>query len=136
MHTNTNTTTPTAEAILAALATLEAARKGDAFMSAVEALDGVDERTAAVDNLANALAALAWATEADIDAEADSQLRAMEYGAALHLRVTASSVSEYANAVELAHERSFELIHGLEDQDEPTDAEAYGAALESYGLAD
>ena len=118
------------------MATLEAARKGDAFTTAVVALDGVDERTAAVDNLANALAALAWAVEADVDAQADSQLKALEYGEALHLRVTAASVSEYANAVEVAHERSFELIHALDDQDEPTDAEAYGAALESYGLAD
>jgi hypothetical protein len=131
-----STTTPTAAAILAALSTLEAARKADTIKTAVAALDGVDERTAAVDNLANVLAALAWAVEADVDAQADSHLRAMEYGDALHLRVTAASVSEYANGVETAHERSFELVRGLDDEDEPTDAEAYSAALETYGLAD
>ncbi len=131
-----STTTPSAEAILAALSTLEAARKADAFKAAVAAMDGVDERTAAVDRLANALAALAWAVEADIDAQADSHLKAMEYGDALHLRVTAASVSEYANGVETAHERSFEMVHALDDEDEPTDAEAYGAALDTYGLAD
>lgn len=127
---------PTAAEVLAALATLEAARVTDAVTAAVVAMDGVDTRTASVDNLANALAALAWAVEADIDAQADSHLRAMEYGDALHLRVTAASVNEYANAVEAAHERSFEMVRDLDDQDEPTDAESYGEALEGYGLAD
>lgn len=129
-------TKPTADQILAALATLEAARVTDAFTPAVVAMDGVDARTASVDCLANALAALAYAVEADVDAQADSHLKAMEYGDALHLRVTAASVSEYANAVEAAHERSWEMVNSLDDEDEPTDREAYGAALEGFDLAD
>lgn len=134
--TKHNKPTPTAEDILDALATLRTAMNLGAFTAAVIALDGVDARAAAVDDLANTLAALAEAVEADIDAQADSHLRAMEYGDALHLRALAASVAEYHNGVELSHERSWEFIQAIQDQDEPTDAEAYGAALEFLGLSD
>lgn len=134
--TQHNKPTPTAKDILAALKTLRAADEAGTLAAAVVALDGVDARAAAVDDLANTLAALAVAVEADIDAQADSHLRAMEYGDALHLRALAASVAEYHNGVEASHERSFEFIQAIEAEDEPTDAEAYGAALEFLGLSD
>lgn len=129
--------TPTAAEVLAALATLEAARLSPALKAAVSAMDGTDERAASVDRLANALEALAYAVEADIDELATSHIKAMEYGNALYHRVLAASVSEYANAVQTAHEASGEMVAGVTDlDDEPTDSEAYGEALEGFGLAD
>lgn len=133
----TTKNTPTAAEVLAALATLEAARLSPALKAAVSAMDGTDERAASVDRLANALEALAYLVEEDIDELASSHLKAMEYGDALYHRVLAASVSEYANAVQTAHETSGEMVAGVSEmEDEPTDAEAYGAALEGFGLAD
>jgi hypothetical protein len=75
---------------------------------------------------------------------ADSHLRAMEYGEALHARLLARAVSEYSAHIEQAHEASHEAetsadALGLEESqfpegDEPTTAEAYSAACRFYGV--
>lgn len=69
---------------------------------------------------------------------ADSYLRAMEYGEALHARLLARSVSEYAAHIEQAHEASHEAEQAAEslgiDDEEPTTAKEFAKACRFHGV--
>ena len=144
MHTNTNTTTPTADRLeLEAALRIVLAHKPSTIARAIKA-DGIDTSLRVVALLAETAAQFAGIVDNEQQEVADSYLRAMEYGEALHARLLARSASEYAAYIEQAHEASHEAetsadALGLEESafpegDEPKTAEAYSAACRFYGV--
>lgn len=109
-------TTPSPEAILAALTILERASAAD-WSEAVEMMDGADERLQRVEDLSGALHALAEEVTEDINAVWEGEQKEAErsvctrehaeqmFAQALHTAHIASMASAYAAQVEAAWNR-------------------------------
>jgi len=100
--------------------------------------DGIDTAQANLEKFASAVRSLAILVSDDRIADADSRLRAMEYGDALHDRIMARAASEYACAIEQAHEDSQRCQNVADDLngegDEPTTADAFTDACQAHGV--
>lgn len=103
--------------------------------------DGIDTGLANLHRLASAVRSLAALTSDDEQEVANSHLRAMQYGDALHSRLLARSASQYACHIDDAHAASEEdeaAAASLGDEDEaicaaPTDSATFAQACRIHG---